>query len=139
MLGWGDIQNQRFIFLGGGKGVERGEIPIFDFLECWGYEGPIRTFGSGGVMKAPLEYWNGGVLSTPLDFWDGGVLSTPLDFWDGGVLSTSLAFWFRVGYFPLNALERLLCLGRQSWCGGFFTSPTPDRTPCLWPGLGVLC
>ena len=32
----------------------------------------------------------------------------------------------RVGHFPLNALERLLCLGTQSWCGqgwGAFKSP----------------
>ena len=59
-FGLGDIQNHRFIFLGGVKGVERVEITIFDFLECWGYEGPIRAYGSGGVIKAPfqfLEWW----------------------------------------------------------------------------------
>ena len=77
-------------------------------------------------MKAPFNVWDGGVLSTPLDFWQDGVLSTPFAFWNGGVLSTPLAFWMRVGHFPLNALERLLCLGRQSWCGqgwGAFKSP----------------
>ena len=60
----------------------------------------------------PLDFWEDGVLETPLDFWAGGVLSTPLDFWVGGVLPTPLDFWERVGFFALNALERLLHLGR---------------------------
>ena len=120
----------------------------FKFLEWWGMK---ATFWIGGVMKAlfkllewwgivdPLTFLGGWGIVDPIGFLGRGVLSTPLDFWVGGVLSTPLAFWLRVGYFPLNALQRLLCLGRQSWCGGGFTSPTPDQTPCLWPGLGGFC
>ena len=71
ILGPGDKQNHRFICLGGGKGVERGEIPIFDFLECWGYEGPIRTFGMM-VHESPIRIFGMvGVLSTPFDFYPG--------------------------------------------------------------------
>ena len=81
-----------------------------------GYCRPL-DFWEDGVLETPLDFWAGGVLSTPLDFWVGGVLPTPLVFLEAGVLSTPLAFWLRVGYFPLNALERLLRLGRQSWCG----------------------
>ena len=100
----------------------------FEFLEWWGMKAPFELFGVVGycrplefweddVLETPLDFWVGGVLPTPLDFWKDGALSTPLDFWAGGVLSTPLAFWLRVGYFPLNALERLLRLGRQSWSG----------------------
>ena len=66
--------------------MERGGITIFDFLECWGHESPLPTFGMVGVLLTPLDFWEDGVLLAPLDCWDGGVLSTPLAFWDGGVV-----------------------------------------------------
>ena len=66
--------------------MERGGITIFDFLECWGHESPLRTFGMVGVLPTPLDFWEDGVLSAPLNCWDGGVLSTLLAFWDGGVV-----------------------------------------------------
>ena len=78
--------------------MERGGITIFDFLECWGYEGPIRTFGSGGVMKAPfefLEWW--GMKATFELFGVVGNESPFLDLWGH---ESPIQLFGMVGYCP---------------------------------------
>ena len=56
--------------------MERGEIPTFHFLEYQGYESPIPTFGSGGVMKAPFNFLEWWVIVDPLTFLgEGGIFS----------------------------------------------------------------
>ena len=84
--GGGIYKTIGFFFLEGEREWRGVGIPIFDFLEWWGHESPVRTFGMVGVLPTPLDFWEDGVLSAPLDCWDGGVLSTPLAFWDGGVV-----------------------------------------------------
>ena len=113
--------------------MERGEIPIFDFLECWGYEGPIRTFGSGGVMKAPfgfLEWWG---MKAPFELFGVVGYCRPLDLLGGWGIVDPIGFLGRWGIVdPIGSLVE----------GGIFSLECPratavfGQTVLVWSGVG---
>ena len=68
-------------------------------------------------MKAPFEFLEWWGIVDPFGFLAGWGIVDPICFLEWWGIVEPLDFWMRVGHFPLNALERLLCLGRQSLCG----------------------
>ena len=101
--------------------MERGEIPIFDFLECWGYEGPIRTFGSGGVMKAPFEFLEWWGMKAPFELFGVVGYCRPLDFLGWWGIVDPIGFLVEGGIFSLECPRATAVFG---------------QTVLVWSGVG---